>query len=174
MYKLHQLPPELRRIRRSCPRHRVLLLVQVLRCPRNRVNSNTSLPAAEVAQQYKRLLVVERFFRAAKSLLETRPVYHKYDATIAGHLFVSFLALVLRHELEQRLAKRGWKLEWGEIVRDLEAVEVVEVQHEGRRYLPRPPLSGVAGKVLQAVGVAIPPPVKDADAPDARTARRTR
>jgi transposase len=71
------------------------------------LRTNTAMAAAEVATQYNRLLIVEQFFRAAKSLLETRPIYHHYDATIAGHLFVSFLALVLRHELEQRLAKRG-------------------------------------------------------------------
>jgi transposase len=82
------------------------------------LRTNTALPAAEVATQYKRLLVVEQFFCAAKSLLAPRPIYHRYDATIAGHLFVSFLALALRHDLEQRLAKRGWKLEWPDIVRD--------------------------------------------------------
>lgn len=32
--------------------------------------TNTDLPAAEVARQYKRLLTVERFFRAAKGLLK--------------------------------------------------------------------------------------------------------
>jgi hypothetical protein len=125
------------------------------------LRTNTSLATAEVATQYKRLLIVEQFFRAAKSLLETRPIYHHYDATIAGHLFVSFLALVLRHELEQRLAKRGWKFEWQDIVRDLTAMDEVEVRHHRRRYLLRTPLPGVAGKVLQAVGVAIPPPVRE-------------
>ena len=86
---------------------------------------------------------------------------------------MSFLALVLRHELEQRLAKRGWKLEWPDIVRGLSAMDEVEVRHQGRRYLLRSPLRGVAGKVLQTVGVAIPPPVREQDAPDARTSRHT-
>ena len=46
---------------------------------------------------------MERVFRDMKSMLETRPVYHQNDANIAGHVFCSFLALVLRKELEQRL-----------------------------------------------------------------------
>ena len=70
------------------------------------LRTNTDLSAAEVALQYKRLLQVERFFRSAKSLLETRPIFHKTDATITGHLFISFLALLLMHELMQRLKKR--------------------------------------------------------------------
>src|SRR5215831_13373368 len=51
--------------------------------------------------------MVEDIFRTAKSLLATRPIFHKYDETIRGHVFCSFLALVLRKELEDRLAAAG-------------------------------------------------------------------
>lgn len=40
------------------------------------LRANTSLPADEVAIQYKRLLLVEQFFRTAKTLLDTRPIFH--------------------------------------------------------------------------------------------------
>ena len=83
------------------------------------LRTNTDLPAGEVALQYKRLLTVERFFREAKDLLETRPIFHKYQATIAGHIFVSFLALAVRHEICARLGKRGHDVEWADVVRDL-------------------------------------------------------
>ncbi len=125
------------------------------------LRTNTDLPAPEVALQYKHLLTVERFFRAAKSLLETRPIFHKADMAITGHLFASFLALLLMHELTQRLNKRGWKLEWADILRDLRELEEVAVLHHGKRYLLRTPLKGVCGKVLQGAGVAIPPPVRE-------------
>ena len=48
--------------------------------------------------------MVEEMFRAAKTLLETRPIFHKCDETIRGHVFCSFLALLLRKELQDRLA----------------------------------------------------------------------
>jgi len=57
------------------------------------LRTNTELPADDVALQYKRLWLVEHWFRSCKSLLETRPIYHKCDATIRGHVFCSFLAL---------------------------------------------------------------------------------
>jgi len=38
-------------------------------------------------------------FRDVKSLLDTRPIYHRHDETIRGHVFCSFLALVLIKEL---------------------------------------------------------------------------
>jgi hypothetical protein len=123
------------------------------------LRTNTSLPAGEVAVHYKRLLVVEQFFRATKSLLETRPIFHQWDATIRGHVFCSFLALVLADELKRRLASQDLKLEWDVIRQDLEALDQVEVREGNQRFLLRGPLQGVTGKVLQAVGVAIPPTV---------------
>ncbi|MCR4392593.1 MAG: hypothetical protein NUV94_07555, partial [Candidatus Acetothermia bacterium] len=120
------------------------------------------------ALQYKRLLTGERFFREAKDLLETRPIFHEYQATIAGHIFVSFLALAVRHELGARLGKRGHEVEWADVVRDVTEVREVEVRHRGKDYILRPPLRGVSGKVFQAAGVAIPPPVREALPPGAK------
>ena len=124
------------------------------------LRTNSALATAEVALQYKRLQQVEQFFRSAKSLLQTRPVYHHWDATIQGHVFCSFLALVLVHELKQRLAAKGCHVEWDELCQDLESLAEVEVRDGDQWYLLRTALQGVTGKVLQAVGVAIPPPVQ--------------
>ncbi|MEW6670043.1 MAG: IS1634 family transposase, partial [Thermodesulfobacteriota bacterium] len=118
------------------------------------LGTNTTLSAEEVAVQYERLWMVERFFRLAKDLLETRPVYHKFDETIRGHIFCSFLALLLCHELMSRLEARGEKPEWSDVIRDLEALREVDVRHDDKRFRLRLPLQGVCGKVFQAAGVA--------------------
>jgi len=124
------------------------------------IRTNTSLSAEEVGVQYKRLLMVEQFFRAAKSLLHTRPIFHQWDATIQGHVFSSFLALVLVDEMKRRLGARGWVLEWNDIKHDLMSLSQVQVRQGDQTYLLRTPLRGTAGKVLQAAGVAIPPSVQ--------------
>ena len=121
------------------------------------LRTNTELPAAQVALKYKQLWMVESLFRSAKSLLETRPIYHKVDDTIRGHVFCSFLALVLRKELEARLEKRGVKLEWADIVGDLRALQEVEVEMNGKKVYLRTDLRGSCHAVLQAAGVAVPP-----------------
>lgn len=126
------------------------------------VRTNTLLSAEEVAVQYKRLLMVEQFFRAAKSLLHTRPIYHQWDATIRGHAFVSFLALVLVDEMKRRLGAKGCAVEWNDIKHDLTSLTQVQVRQGDQTYLLRTPLRGSAGKLLSAVGVAIPPPVQAA------------
>ena len=75
-------------------------------------------------------------------------------------MFCSFLALVLMDELQRRLHERGWVLEWAAVRQDLEALAEVEVREGDQRYLLRTALQGVAGKVIQAARVAVPPPVK--------------
>ena len=67
--------------------------------------TNTTLPAAEVAVKYKRLYLVEQLFRAAKSLFDTRLIFHQWDAAIKGHVFCSFLALVLLDALKRHLSQ---------------------------------------------------------------------
>ncbi len=84
------------------------------------LQTNTDLAPAVVALTYKHLWMVEAIFRSMKSLLESRPIYHQTDAAIRGHVFCSFLALVLQQELERRLETHGWTLEWPDIIRDLD------------------------------------------------------
>jgi len=121
------------------------------------LRTSTSLEAEEVALKYKQLWRVEQMIRSVKSLLETRPVYHRHDATIRGHVFCSFLALVLRQELEDRLQSAGWDFEWGDVIQDLDTLEEVRVSEGEKQFLLRTATQGVAGKVFQAVGVALPP-----------------
>ena len=113
-----------------------------------------------VALAYRELWRVEAIFRTAKSILETRPIYHQSDAAIAGHLFCSFLALLLRKELDERLTAAGVRHEWGDIVRDLDRVEEITVEQGTKRFVLRAQAPGCAGGVFKAVGVALPPLVR--------------
>ncbi|MFO8074126.1 MAG: hypothetical protein R6V85_19880 [Polyangia bacterium] len=61
----------------------------------------------DVAKTYKMLWMVEHLFRTVKFILDTRPIYHKWDETIRGHVFCSFLALILMRELQDRMAAKG-------------------------------------------------------------------
>jgi transposase len=125
------------------------------------LTTNTKLPADKVALKYKELWRVERVFRDMKSLLETRPVYHQKDENIAGHVFCSFLALVLRKELDQRLADNKHRFEWSDIKQDLKALKQVEIEENGKCFAIRTECKGVCGKVFQSVRVALPPTIRE-------------
>lgn len=125
------------------------------------LRTNMKLSAEQVALKYKELWQVEQVFRDVKSILDTRPVFHKRDETIRGHVFCSFLALVLRKELDRRLESCGQQLEWADIKRDLKALQDVVVEDNGRSLVVRTACVGSCGKVFQAVGVALPPTIRE-------------
>ena len=114
-----------------------------------------------IALAYKELWMVEDMFRTMKSILETRPIYHKRDETIRGHVFCSFLALLLRRALEQRLEQKGENWEWAEIVRGLDNLQEVEARFQGRRFVMRSQVLGEAHKAFMAAGVALPPTLRE-------------
>jgi transposase len=129
------------------------------------LRTNTRLTPLQAALRYRDRWMVEDIFRTAKSLLATRPIFHKYDETIRGHVFCSFLALVLRKELEDRLAAAGHAFEWADIVQDLERLSETEIEQDGKRYILRNAAPGCAGTVLRTLGVALPPLVRCAQPP---------
>ncbi len=125
------------------------------------LRTNTDLTAEQVALKYKELWQVEHVFRDMKSILDTRPIFHQRDETIKGHVFCSFLALVLRKELDRRLGKTGHDFEWADIKQDLKALQEVFLEDNGKRLAIRSECQGVCGKVFQAVGVALPLTIRE-------------
>jgi transposase len=124
------------------------------------LQTDLDLPAKEIALRYKELWRVEQIFRTIKSILENRPIYHKVDATIRGHVFCSFLALVLLKELQARLEQRGWSCEWNRLKADLDSLQEVTVPAVGQAFVIRTQTRGAAGQALQAAGVALGPVVR--------------
>jgi len=124
------------------------------------LTTTTDLTAKGVALQYKQLWMVEQIFRSMKTILTTRPIYHKCDDTIRGHVFCSFLSLLLIKELQEHLSVKGWILEWDDLINDLEDLKEIRIQTSDKEVLLRSELKGDTGKVFQAVGMAIPPKVR--------------
>lgn len=131
------------------------------------LRTNTRLNPLAVMLRYRELLTVEQLFRTAKSLLATRPIFHQSDAAIRGHVFCSFLALVLRKELEQRLAAADLAPEWADLLRDLDRLQELTVEQDGKRFILRTPTTGVAGKLFQACRIALPPNIRETEPPPA-------
>jgi transposase len=125
------------------------------------LKTNTTLTAEQTALKYKELWQVEQVFRDMKSILDTRPIFHQRDETIRGHVFCSFLALVLRKELDRRLEKGGRFFERADIKQDLKSLQEITIDDNGKTIAIRSECLGTCGKVFQAVGVAIPPTIRE-------------
>lgn len=122
------------------------------------LHTNIKLSALQVVLRYRNLLAVEDAFKTTKALFATRPIFHKTDAAIRGHVFVSFLALLLRKELIDRLAARRPKaLEWQRILDDLADLSEIEVEQDGRRARLRTAPGPTIDPLRRALGIILPP-----------------
>ena len=128
------------------------------------LRTNTDLNPLEAMLCYKQLWMVEQTFRTAKHLFSTRPIFHKLDETIRGHVFCSFLALVLKKALEDRIAAFGRSGSWPEIIADLDSLTETEIEQDGKRFIVRSAPRPAASLAIRAAGVALPPTVRDASA----------
>ena len=125
------------------------------------LRTNTKLSSEQVALKYKELWQVEYAFRDIKSVLGNRPVFHQLDETIRGHVFCSFLALILKKELFRRLEKAEHDFEWAAIKQDLKALQETVIEDNGTALAIRSECLGTCAKVFQSVGVAIPPTIRE-------------
>jgi len=102
---------------------------------------------------------VERVFREEKSTLKVRSIFHHRDDTSIGHIVASFLALRLEVDLQRRLEERKVFVSWSDLMRDLTQLHAVKVELDGRSYLLRTDLEGVAYQAFAAAGLRPPSPV---------------
>ena len=121
------------------------------------LRTNARITPLQAVLRYRDLLQVEDLFRRAKAILRTRPIYHSSDAAIRGHVFCSFLALMLQKELADLCHSHGLVVEWTDLLRDLDRLQEATIDKDGKRITTRTAVTGQVGSVFQAAGIALPP-----------------
>src|SRR3954462_10407031 len=121
------------------------------------LRTNARITPLQAVLRYRDLIHVEQLFRTTKALMRTRPIYHSSDAAIRGHVFCSFLALILRKELDERCRKAGLRPEWGDVLRALDRLQEVTISKDGREMTLRTPATGLTGPLFKAARIALPP-----------------
>jgi len=81
--------------------------------------SHLDMPAEEIWHLYMTLTRVEGAFRALKSDLGLRPVYHQLESRTKGHLFLSVLAYHILAAIESHLRDRGDHRRWSSLKKEL-------------------------------------------------------
>jgi transposase len=77
--------------------------------------THIEMSAQKIWKLYMTLTRVEYAFRALKSELGFRPVYHHGSERTEGHLFISVLAYHLLNAIEKKLSENGDTRSWGSI-----------------------------------------------------------
>ena len=73
---------------------------------------------------------------------------------------------MLRKVLNDHLVAARLKPEWGQLLRDLDRLQEIETEQDGKRFLLRTPVTGDVGHVFKAVGIALPPNIRELAEPE--------
>ena len=121
------------------------------------LRSNARISPLQAVLRYRDLQNVERLFRVAKATMRTRPIYHSSDAAIRGHVFCSFLALIMHQALDEKLRRAGTRVEWADLLRDLDRLQHGEISQNGKRWQVRTEAGVAAATAFKAARIALPP-----------------
>ena len=80
------------------------------------------------------LTKVESAFRAMKSELGTRPIYHQKDERIKAHLFISVLAYTVMQSVIFDLKKRDYNISWSRLNQILSSHQRSTVLLEKKKF----------------------------------------
>lgn len=113
-------------------------------------------PAEEIVKRYKELAEIERGWRALKSTLLLRPVYHWTEERIRAHVFMCVLALQIERWMRNKL--KGTSVPTA--IRQLRRIKMVEmVEGENLRRLPTR-ATMEQREILRQLGVPTPETAK--------------
>ena len=98
-------------------------------------------------------------------MIELRPIYHRTEERVRGHIFVAALAFLLQRALEKKLKASGLSLSAEAALEALKTIHVVDVDVGGERRRGVTAGRHRARQVVQALGISDLEPVSGAQTP---------
>jgi len=87
------------------------------------ISTTTTESVATILTKYRDLFEVEHSFRALKSQLEIRPMFHWTDKRILGHICMSFIAFTFTNHLKQLT-----KLSYKSLIKSIDKMQLSEIK----------------------------------------------
>lgn len=121
------------------------------------------ITALQIVASYKKLIAVEKAFRNLKTVqLEVRPIYHKRDDRIRGHVFLCMLAYYIQWHCQQYLSPlmnegRGKNRRWtfSNIIETLKQITRNKVTIGGAELFKISQPTPDQHKIMKLMGVSI-------------------
>jgi len=124
--------------------------------------SNENLTTEQIWQTYNTIREVESTFRAIKTDLRIRPVYHRDDKQILSHIFLGIIAYQTVNTIRFQLKKKEINLSWEKLVQKLNTYKSITTDMSTKngkkillKYCIRPTPEVV--KIFQNIGYKILP-----------------
>jgi hypothetical protein len=130
------------------------------------LRTNAKITPLQAVLRYRDLLKIENLFLRTKAVMRTRPIFHSSDAAIRGHVFCSFLALVMQKCLEDLSREAGGAPEWKTLLRDLDRLQHVRIRYRNNDWLVRTDVSKSIADLFCHAHIALPPRAKQMAPPE--------
>ncbi|GAB4205908.1 MAG: IS1634 family transposase [Bacteroidia bacterium] len=114
------------------------------------IGTNSKMPAEEVIKRYGELFEVEHFFRAMKSEMLIRPVYHWTPGRIKGHIAMCFVSYLFLNYIRIKTGESYGGIKEG--IRSMEVSEIRDKKSGGIYYL-KGNISDKGRKILKTLGI---------------------
>lgn len=121
------------------------------------LTSNAMMSAPEIVESYRSLWQIEQGFKQLKSELKLGPIYHYTDKRIRGHVFICFLALIMRRCMDIQLKKKYKdKASYPDCLDELKQLSVVEMQVKNEEMHMLTQVKKNAKKMFAALNLEVP------------------
>ena len=121
------------------------------------LTSNAMMTPPEIVEAYRSLWQIEQGFKQLKSELKLGPIYHYTDKRIRGHVFICFLALIMRRLLARSLAKKyKGKASYPDCLDELKQLSVVEMKVKNEEIHMLTQIKKNAKKMFACLNLKVP------------------
>ena len=121
------------------------------------LRTNADVTPLQAVLRYRELLQVEQLFRQSKAVFDTRPIFHSSDAAIRGHVFCTFLALLLQKRLNDLTSDAGSRVEWRTLLRELDQLSQARMLSSDKGWLIRTDATPDVAAIFRQAHIALPP-----------------
>jgi hypothetical protein len=129
------------------------------------LRTNADVTPLQAVLRYRELLQVEQLFRQSKAVFDTRPIFHSSDAAIRGHVFCTFLALLLQKHLNDLARNAGSNVEWRTLLRELDYLSEARVRSSEKDWLIRSDATPAVAAIFRQARIALPPRARQTSPP---------
>lgn len=116
--------------------------------------TNSRLEAPDVLSAYRTLLEAEDAFLVLKNVLDLRPLWHKCDGNLEGHVLLAVWSFLLYKTLETLLEKQGIELSTERALNAIKEVQAIELQLREKSCWKLMKPSPEASRIFKALGLA--------------------
>ena len=113
----------------------------------------------EAVEKYKELSIIERCFRELKNYINVSPIYHRANSRIEGHIYASFLSLVVDFALLKMIKELRIDGVYDELKSELRDLRVEWLLVKDKEVLLRDEPNGWQKRLFNSYSIRMPPAI---------------